>query len=105
MFQIHTTEHIIAEVQSNKLKRHPTERGSLVMTHMKRIRECLDEIVEDFPGHGRFKGTDIDDYHVHAAAIACQADIILTSDKQENITQDPDAEPYEIYTPDDFLSL
>lgn len=105
MFQIHTTEHVIAEVLNNKLKKHPLEAGSLVMTHMKQIRECLDEIVENFPGGEPFTGTDINDYHVHAAAIACQADIILTSDKTENITQDPDAEPYEIYTPDDFFTL
>lgn len=58
-----------------------------------------------FPGHLDFTGTDIYDYHVHAAAIACQADIILTSDKQEHITQEPDEEPYEIYTPDDFFIL
>lgn len=105
MFQIHTTEHVIAEVLANKLKKHPTAQGNLISSHVKQIRACLDEIVEDFSGKAAFTGADIHDYHVHAAAIACRADIILTNNNPKDITQTPDAEPYEIYTPDEFFTL
>ncbi|MGK4593197.1 hypothetical protein [Amycolatopsis sp. w19] len=62
--------------------------------------------VEDFVIDGSFPGTDADDEHVHAAAIACSAEIILSCDNGFSLTgQDPDSLPYEVYTPDEFFVL
>lgn len=60
--------------------------------------------VEDFIVDGSFPGTDVDDEHVHAAALACEADILLTADTGFAATDiDPDSLPYEVYAPDEFF--
>lgn len=65
----------------------------------------MDEVISEFPGGERFSGTDEGDYHVHAAATVSNADILLTQNNPADITQTPDQEPYEIFTPDEFFML
>ncbi len=55
---------------------------------------------------GSFQGSDPDDRHVHAAALACAADIVLTCDEGfvgEGVDADPP--PYEVLFPDAFFVL
>jgi len=51
-----------------------------------------------------FSVTDEDDYHIHAAATHCQADLLLTDNDPRDITTSDNVH-YEIICPDDFFVL
>lgn len=59
------------------------------------------EIDPDFPGNDEF------DAHLHSAAVACRATIVLTRNGRDLLppSLDPDELPYEIHTPDEFFML
>jgi hypothetical protein len=62
--------------------------------------------VEDFVVDGSPQGGDANDAHVHAAALACGADILLAGDAGfVGDGVDLDLLPYEVYTPDEFFVL
>lgn len=105
MFQLHSTCDVFVEALRVSRKRNPRAPGSLLEDRLKKIRYVIDETIDDFPGNGPFTGTDDGDYHVHAAATASRADMILTNNDPADITQTPDDEPYEIITADDFFML
>jgi hypothetical protein len=105
MFQLHATEDVFVEALHATRKRHHRAPSNLLEDRMKKIRACVDEVVPSFPGDLAFTGADEHDYHVHAAAISSGADLILTQNAPEDITQTPDDEPYEIYSADDFFVL
>lgn len=105
MFQLHATEDIFVEALHATRKRNPRAPGNLLEDRMKKIRDCVDEVLPNFSGNLPFTGSDEGDYHVHAAAIAARADVILTQNRPADITANPDDEPYEIYTADDFFLL
>lgn len=105
MFQLHATEDVFVEALHATRKRNHRAPGNLLEDRMKKIRACVDEVLPTFPGDLAFTGADKHDYHVHAAAIASGADVILTQNDPADITQTPDDEPYEIYTADDFFVL
>lgn len=107
MFAIHATEDVIAETLYRLRRNHPKADGSLVSSVHDRIVECLDGRVDDFTVDGSFAGEDGDDAHVHAAAVACGAGILLTADggfRGADPTRS-DELPYEIYHPDEFFIL
>ncbi|MFO7191202.1 hypothetical protein [Thermocrispum sp.] len=62
--------------------------------------------VEDFGMDGSFPGSDQHDAHVHAAAVACGADYVLSCDRglQEAAAEDVEL-PHEVYAPDEFFLL
>lgn len=103
MFQLHTTEDVFAEVASNMRKKHPRLNGYVVRRRVELMHKVVDEVLDTFPGDLRFTGNDEGDYHVHAAAIHCQADLVLTDNDPSDITTTD--EHYEIITPDDFFTL
>lgn len=72
-----------------------------------KIREVFEGgRVEDFVPDGRFVGPDPHDQHVHAAALACGAGILLTADSGFSSPVASEAgSPYEVYMPDDFFVL
>ena len=105
MFTLYATEDILAEVIANMRQRHPQAPGSFTRRRAELIRENLDEVVPEFSGDIVFTGADPKDYHVHAAAVSAQVDILLTLNKASDFTEDPDSEPYGIYTPDEFFLL
>lgn len=106
MFQLHTTEDVIAEVMVTLRRRHPLIVGRALATVRRHIVESIDEVVEDFdPAAVAYVGEDPNDRHVHAAAVASQADILLTTDQGLLSMADLDDLPYEIFTPDDFFVL
>lgn len=105
MFQLHSTDDVFVEALAATRDRNPRASGTLLAERMSKIRDCVDEVVPTFPGNLSFTGADEGNYHVHAAAITSRADIILTQNKPEDITQNPDDEPYEIYSADDFFML
>lgn len=109
MFQVYSTEDVLAEVLASMRKHQPNAPGHLTRRRAELMRECLDEVLADFPGHGDlprpFTGSDAHDFHVHAAAVAGRADVILTADREVDITAEPDQESYEVMHPDDFFLL
>lgn len=104
MFQLHATEDVFAEVASNMRKKHPRLPGHVVRRRVELMRQSVDEVLNTFPGDLSFTGTDEDDYHIHAAATACQADLLLTDNDPKDITTSEDVH-YEIICPDDFFAL
>ena len=105
MFQLHSTDDVVAETVRSLRRRFPLMRG-LQMGHVKeQILASLDEIVPDFDPSIPYAGKDPNDRHVHAAAVAARADILLTSDRGLLEMPDQDDLPYEVYAPDDFFLL
>lgn len=86
-------------------RRRPDAPGHLTSHRAELIRDNLDEVLRDYPGGLAFSGSDKDDYHVHAAAVACGAHVLLTNNDPLDITTSPDDEPYEIMCPDEFFLL
>ncbi|TGD38405.1 PIN domain-containing protein [Brevibacterium aurantiacum] len=105
MFQLHSTEDVFAEVLANMREKDPTAPGHVTRHRLELMQECIDEVIQDFAGDAEFTGTDSEDYHVHAAALGARSDLVVTADKPSGITTTPDAQPYEIISPDDFFML
>lgn len=105
MFQLHATTDILAEAIRVLRKNNPRLPGRVVTDRMGKIQQCLDEVVSEFSGEEKFSGTDEGDYHVHAAAVASRANLIISNNDPTDITQTPDEEPYEIITADEFFML
>lgn len=105
MFSLLTTEDVLAETLYTWRRRYPDADGSLITNFRSRFENAFDEIVHDFNGQVPYSGVDPHDRHVHAAAVASHADILLTCD--EGLLHQPDADslPYSPYHPDDFFVL
>lgn len=104
MFQLHATEDVFAEVASNMRKKHPRLPGHTVRRRVELMRQSVDEVLDTFPGDLPFTGTDEDDYHIHAAATYCQADLLLTDNDPRDITTSESVH-YEVICPDAFFVL
>ncbi|WP_229794929.1 PIN domain-containing protein [Saccharothrix coeruleofusca] len=107
IYTVYWTEDVLAEVIYRLRRRHPTWSGAKITSVRDLIAKTFEGgRVDDFTIDGSFFGKDGDDQHVHAAAVACQADIVLTGDNGFFATGcDADARPYEVYKPDDFFML
>lgn len=101
MFQVHTSEDVLAETVYHWRKQNPRLEGGAVTARLRNLRATLDEIVSDFPGDAPFCGADQDDYHVHAAALASRADVLLTNNKPRDFSSGQTH--YEIITSDQFF--
>lgn len=105
IFQLHTSEDVIAEVLANMRAKSPMAPGHYTRRRAELIRLNLDEVVSNFSPTSTFTGKDIHDYHIHAAASSCNADILLTQNHPSDITQAPEKEYYEILNADQFFTL
>lgn len=103
MFQTHSTVDVIAESVRAVRRMKPRLDGAITHELQRRLIENLDEIQATFDGTLPFAGRDRDDFHVHAAAVASHADILLTSNGRD--FGDPATLPYDIWTPDEFFVL
>jgi len=102
MFQIHTTEDVLAETEYRLRRNNPTMAGGVITDLRKKITTSVDELVGDYDATIPYAGQDPDDRHVHAAAIASQAHILLTGDAGFIGSDD---EPYEVFRCDEFFIL
>lgn len=103
LFTVYWTEDILAEVMYHLRREHPEWPGGRITDLRDKIARVLEGgRVDDFTVDGSFTG-DPNDQHVHAAAIACGADIVLTDDG--GFSAIGDDLPYEVYRPDDFFVL
>jgi hypothetical protein len=105
MFQIHCTEDVLAETLYNLRRANPGWDGARTAHLRTHLAGSLDEILQDFDGSIEYTGDDPDDRHVHAAAVACNADILLTGDNGFKHSASADLLPYSVYTPDEFFVL
>jgi predicted nucleic acid-binding protein len=111
VFQVFTSESIVAETLYRFRRKHPRTDEKYVALIRKRVTETIgqERVLRSFPIPGPHPSPcpDPHDAHVHAAALAADAEILLTADKGV-LTIDPgvaDNLPYEVFGPDDFLVL
>src|SRR4051812_14658015 len=71
MFQLHTTEDVLAETIRTLRRLRPDLPGGAVTRLRTAVLGAIDELVEDFDATVPYTGSDPDDRHVHAAALAC----------------------------------
>lgn len=81
LYTVYWSEDVLAEAIYHLRRNHRDWSGGKIT----RIRDLLAAAfeggrVDDFTIDGSFPGSDADDEHVHAAAVACSAEIILTCD-------------------------
>lgn len=105
MFQLHSSEDVLAEVVHSLRRDKPNADGSLISGVRNAMTKVLDEIVEDFDGTVDYEGTDPNDRHVHAAAVASKADILLTDDAGFARMAEQETLSYEVYSADEFFIL
>lgn len=107
LYTVHATEDILAEVLYRCRRAKPDAPGRLTKAIHDRIVDSLDGVVSDFVVDGSYPGDDPDDAHVHAAAVACGAEILLTADSGfTRVPEELDLRlPYEVHTPDSFFVL
>ncbi|MDN5795511.1 MAG: hypothetical protein L0H79_07130 [Intrasporangium sp.] len=96
------SEGVVADTIHHLRKQHPCWDGKKTSN----IRDLIASTFEvgrvaDYVVDGTYPGPDPHDAHVHAAAVACHADILLTGD----IDDFPECEAYEVMFPDEFLVL
>lgn len=107
-FVVFWSEDVLAETIYHLRKQHPDWSGAQTSVIRSKIAATF-EIgrVSDFEVDGDYAGPDPHDAHVHAAAVACEADILLTCNVNDFAPTIEAAEdlPYELYTPDEFLVL
>lgn len=107
IYSVYWTEDVLAEAIYHLRRKHPEWEGGKIT----RIRDLIARTfeggrVDDFVIDGTFAGRDGDDRHVHAAAVACSADIVLSDDGGFSaIAYDDRTAPYELYRPDEFFLL
>jgi predicted nucleic acid-binding protein len=105
MFQLITSEDVIAEVLARLRDHNPRWDGGQISRIRASIIEVFDEVVLDFDGSVDYQGVDPNDFHVHAATLAAHADMLLTCDS--GLLEQPNADDldYEAFHPDDFFVL
>lgn len=104
-FVVHWSEDILAELIYHLRKQHPEWSGARVSGIRERLAGTFEAgRVDDFEIDATYRGPDPGDGHVHAAAIACRADVLLTCNTSDFLW-DENTSPYEVMHPDDFLLL
>lgn len=102
-FEVCWTEDIMAETMFHIRRNNPLLSGGQIA----RVRELIDAtftVVRDYDVDPGIPYPDEHDAHVHAAAVTCQADFLLTNDTK-GFALEPALVPYEIYTADEFFCL
>lgn len=85
--------------------KHPDWDGGQITGIRDRIARTFEVgRVDDFQVGDDYKGKDALDAHIHAAAVACRADILLTANTADFIWNENES-PYEVLKPDEFLLL
>jgi len=107
LYTVYWTEDILAGLPYQLRRGYPDWDGGKITEIRNRTADTFEGgRVDDFVIDGSFQGTDPNNQHVHAAALASRADIILTDDQRfVGPGCDPDQHPYEVYTPGAFFIL
>lgn len=106
MFIVMATEDVLAETIYRLRRRYPDWDGGQISRIREALIKNLDELVEEFPIRDDYLGIDPNDVHVHSAAVAASAHILLTSDSGFlDLGDTADEFPYEIWSADEFFVL
>jgi predicted nucleic acid-binding protein len=107
LYELGWTEDILAEVIYRYRRKHPTADGGVITRIRDRIAGSLEGgRIDDFTIDGSFPGSDPNDQHIHAAAIAGGVTYLITEDGGfRSAGIDLDALSYEVHSPDSFLTL
>jgi len=104
-FEVRWTEDVLAEVIYHLRKVHPDWRGSRITGIRDRLAGVFEGgRVDDFVVEETYQGKDPYDAHVHAAAVASGADVLLTFNVSD-FELGGDELPYEVLHPDEFVAL
>lgn len=103
MYSTSSSLDVILEAVRAQRRRQPKADGSMTRRLFEELHQHLDEVVDDFEGDVSFEGDDVDDHHVHAAAISAEAGVLLTNNGRD--FGSPDDLSYDIYDADDFFCL
>lgn len=108
LFDVKWTEDILAETIYHIRK----QRQDLSGTTLAQIRDRIEDTfprgrVTDYSVPGSYRGPDPRDAHVHCAAEACGATIVLTDNTADFVPVGADVDdlPYELYRPDELFVL
>lgn len=106
-YQTCWTEDILAETLYHLRRNHPYWRGAQIADiRSKIVGFASGGQIVDYPTDAPSPWADPNDRHVHAAAVACSAQYLVTNDRGfQDPTVDTDQLPYEIYRPDEFFVL
>lgn len=105
MFRVVTSHDVLNEALARLRDKYPYAEGELTTKWREQMEACCAEVVQTFPGDAAFTGTDPGDYHVYAATLAGEAAYLLTDNSRADITANPDQEPFDITTADEFFVL
>ncbi|MGW4477554.1 PIN domain-containing protein [Rhodococcus triatomae] len=104
VFEVLWTDDIMAEVRYHLRKRFPLHDDEQIGGVCRRIEATFATgHVTGYAVGADASYVDVDDAHVHCAAIHAGADILLTNNVAD--FRDLDSLPYEIYTADEFFEL
>lgn len=106
-FDVHWSDDVLAEAISRLRDNNPTWSGGRIARISELITQTFEvgRVREYSVVESNYQGADQGDAHVHAAASACAADYLLTTnDRDFRISSEAqDKLPYEILSPDDFF--
>lgn len=104
-FVVFWTEDVLAELIYHLRREHPDWDGHRITTIRDRLAGTFEAgRLEDFAVDGTYAGRDPRDAHIHAAAVACGADVLVTCNAADFVW-DENTSSYEVMHPDDFLLL
>lgn len=104
-FVVHWTEDVLAELLHHLRREHPEWDGGRITAIRDRLAGTFETgRVDDFVVDEGYAGRDPHDAHVHAAAVACHADVLVTFNTRDFVW-DENTSAYEVMHPDDFLAL
>lgn len=104
-FVVHWTEDVLAEVIYHLRKKNPAWPGDRITSIRDQLAGTFEAgRVEQFSVDATYGGRDAGDAHVHAVAVACGADVLVTCNATD-FKWDENTSPYEVMHPDDFLVL
>lgn len=104
-FQAFWAEDILAELIANLRDTFPNWNGRRIATVRDRLAGTFEAgRVLEYEIDGSYQGIDEGDAHVHAAAIACGAQYLVTCNSKD-FRWDENSSPYEVVHPDEFLTL
>ncbi len=104
LFRLVSSQDSLIEATYHFRKSRPAADGDVISRKYALIVESLDDFMLSFSGDVEYPGKDVDDHHIHAAALSCQAKYLVTDDGGFSEI-DPDLLPYEVHTSDSFFVL